>query len=98
VKSVGGRAEFTDEPKEDQVNKLFGSYWYRDRWSKMFFGLVVRARQADISASAERWIKFGVVSTGSPGKQTLFGSARGVFGAMNITEASFAEQDRFSPS
>jgi len=64
----------------------------------MFFAPVTKARPADISALAERSIKFGVVSTEPPGKQTLFGSARGVFGAMNITEASFAEQDRFSPS
>ena len=64
----------------------------------MFFGLVMKAKQVDISASAERSIRFGVVSTGSPGKQTLFGSARDVPDAVNITKASFAEQDRFSLS
>jgi len=49
-------------------------------------------------ASAEHLIKFGAVSIGPPGKQTRFGSARGVLDAMNIIEASFAEQDHFSLS
>jgi len=64
----------------------------------MFFSSVTNARRVDISASAERSIRFGVVSTGPPGKQTLFGSARDVPDVINITEASFAEQDRFSLS
>jgi len=64
----------------------------------MFFGPVMKARRVDISASAERSIKFGVVSTGPPGRQTLFGSARDVLVVMNTTEASLAEQDRCSLS
>ena len=70
--------------KEDQANKLLGSYWFRASWFKVFFGLVMKDKQVNILASAERSIRFGAVSVGPPGKRTRFGSARGVNDAMNI--------------